>query len=131
MSTTTEPATMSELNRQLARCLERLDGGSLARADLEAAISLAKGLGRGRQDLLFMQLCNTHPGSLALGMSMVIDGVAQEPPLNADQWPYSSVLDAIGDGWRVISFPNLALIVDGESTRSLGCEFILERWSAT
>ncbi len=61
---------------------------------------------------------------------MVIGGVAREPPVDAKLWPYTNVLEAINDGWRVISFPNLALVVDGESTCSLGCEFILERWSA-
>ena len=40
----------------------------------------------------------------------------------------ATVIDAIRDGWRVISFPNMALSLDENRTYGLGFEFILERW---
>ena len=49
-------------------------------------------------------------------------------PTPDDGWPYATVIDAIRDGWRVISFPNMALSLDENRTYGLGFEFILERW---
>ena len=59
------------------------------------------------------------------GMSMVVDGQFKEPPLNPDNWPYQNVCEAINDGWRVISFPDLSLLMYEDNPLGLGCEFIL------
>ncbi len=124
---------MDALRRQLELCRERLRLRTLEEGDLEQALQLLEqreaGQARGHQDLLFIQSCNTHLGSTILGLSMVVDGVCQDPPLDPEQWPYGSVLAAIADGWRIISFPNQLLMMDGPSARGLGCEYILERWS--
>jgi hypothetical protein len=61
-------------------------------------------------------------------MMLIMDGKCVEPPADPNEWPYKSVLDAMKDGWRVISFPNLALLMDPVQPQSLGCEFILEKW---
>jgi hypothetical protein len=123
------------LRRQLDLCRERLDQGTLVAGDLELALRLfappAGEAPRARQDLLFIQAANTHLGSHALGMSMVLDGVFQEPPMDPEQWPYPSVLAALQDGWRIIAFPNQALLLNGPAARGLGCEFVLERWQRT
>ena len=58
----------------------------------------------------------------------VEDGEIREGPANVEEWPYRSPLEAIRDGWRVIQFPNMALMLDESHTYGLGCEFILERW---
>ena len=59
------------------------------------------------------------------GMTLVSNGELTEP--DEAHWPYRTVLEAIRDGWRVIQFPNLALMTDESRTYGLGCEFILER----
>ena len=60
-------------------------------------------------------------------MAMVEDGQVRTLPDDPEQWPYQSVLEAINDGWRIISFPNQALMMDSSQTYGMGCEFILER----
>ena len=42
-------------------------------------------------------------------------------------WPYKTVLDAVRDGWRIIKFPELALMLDEKRSYGLGCDFVLER----
>ena len=59
-------------------------------------------------------------------MSLMQDGEISEPA--PDNWPYETVLDAIRDGWRIIKFPEMALLLDESRTYGLGCEFILEKW---
>ena len=58
---------------------------------------------------------------------MVCAGEEVEIPREPAEWPYQTVMDALRDGWRIISFPNLALMMDESRTVGLGCEFILER----
>ena len=60
-------------------------------------------------------------------MTRVAGGKIVEPP---DAWPYQTPLDAINDGWRVIAFPNTALLaLSADDPQGLGFEFILEKWS--
>ena len=57
-------------------------------------------------------------------------GAIVAPPDDPDDWTYQSALDAINDGWRVISFPNMALLaLSADDPHGLGFEFILEKWS--
>ncbi|MDA0840273.1 MAG: phytanoyl-CoA dioxygenase family protein [Planctomycetota bacterium] len=79
------------------------------------------------QDILYMQAENSSLGSGILGISMWVNGKKQELSGNPKEWPYHSPLAAINDGWRVIQFPNLALLMNEENPQGLGCEFILER----
>jgi hypothetical protein len=118
------------LRTHLQLCLERFTSGTLTEADLRQSLT-ALDSKAARQDLLYIQAENSHPGSRALGMSMVIAGRAQEPPVDAERWPYQSALEALQDGWRIISFPNLSILLDGATPHGLGCEFILERWSTS
>jgi hypothetical protein len=62
-------------------------------------------------------------------MALVQNGRIVEVPDDPNDWPYKTPLEAIRDGWRVIQFPNLALMMDETRTYGMGCEFILERWS--
>ena len=34
----------------------------------------------------------------------------------------------MADGWRIVKFPELAILLDDRRTYGLGCEFILEKW---
>ena len=82
-----------------------------------------------KQDVLYLQAHNTSPGSRVIGMMLIEDGGLKEGPTDPEDWPYQTVLDAVGDGWRIISFPNMALLaVDDREYYGLGFEFILERW---
>ena len=48
-------------------------------------------------------------------------------PRDPEEWPYKTVLEAVNDGWRIIKFPEMALLVDESRSYGLACEFILER----
>lgn len=114
--------------QQMERCLERLRAGQLTEDDLRAAIHALERNGTGRQDLLYLQCSGTSVASPVVGMALVRDGKIVDDERPENQWPYANVLEAIRDGWRVVQFPNLALMLDERRTYGLGCEFILEKW---
>ena len=117
-----------EKQRLIDQCLEALEQGTLSKQRLrEAFQQVASDAGK-RQDMLYLQAAETGLHVKLLGMRMVIDGQYAEQPDADEPWPYNCVLDAIRDGWRVISFPNMALCLDENRTYGLGFEYILERW---
>ena len=65
---------------------------------------------------------------LVIGMSIVESGEINEGPEDPDQWPYKTVLEAMNDGWRIIKFPDMTLMLQDEETYGLGCDFVLEKW---
>ena len=83
------------------------------------------------QDLLYLQSNGTSLDSGILGMTLVENGQMTDVSEDSKDWPYQSVLEAIRDGWRVVQFPNLALLMDESRTYGLGCEFILEKTKPT
>ncbi|MBK36803.1 MAG: hypothetical protein CME26_14910 [Gemmatimonadetes bacterium] len=83
------------------------------------------------QDLLYLQTNSTALDAGVLGIRLVVDGQIVNLPEDPAEWPYQSVLEAIRDGWQVVQFPNLALLMDESKTYGLGCEFILERLKTT
>jgi hypothetical protein len=111
---------------QIDSCIADLRQGTLTEAKLRSVLEGRKSI----QSILYLQLQNTHPGSAAIGYTLILEGKVVDPPRDPNAWPYKSVLDAVRDGWRIISFPNLALIMDPVTPATLGCEFILEKWSA-
>ena len=82
------------------------------------------------QELLYLQTANSMPTSEVVGISLFSQGKEVVLPADPKDWPYESVLDALRDGWRVIKFPELALLLDEKRSYGLGCEFILERMHA-
>lgn len=82
------------------------------------------------QDILYMQSSSTSLTSQVLGMALFLGGKEVEVAADADRWAYQTVADAISDGWRVIKFPELALLVDEGRNYGMGCEFVLERVGA-
>ena len=64
---------------------------------------------------------------VVMGMTLVVDGQIVDVAEDPVDWPYQTVLEAIRDGWHVIQFPNLALLMDESRTYGLGCEFVLEK----
>ena len=109
-----------------------LRAGTLVEADLQQALDrLSGGTSDGnspkRQRLLYLNTGNTGVDSQVLGMALVENGQILEGPDDVDEWPYNSVLEAMNDGWRVIKFPEMALMLQEDKTFGLGCEFILEK----
>ena len=114
------------MQQQLAVCLDKFRRNELTEQDLQEVISAADAP-RKCQDLLYLQASSTAVTARVLGMSLLEAGQLSDGPADPAQWPYQTVLDAIKDGWRVIQFPNLALLLDETRAYALGCEFILER----
>ena len=117
--------------QQIQSWLDKLRAGTLVEADLQQALDRLDGIldddSPRRQRLLYLNTGNTGVDSQVLGMALVENGEILEGPDDVDQWPYNSVLEAMDDGWRVIKFPEMALLLQEDKTFGLGCEFILEK----
>jgi len=106
---------------------EALQKGTLTAERLRQVSDDLRRGGAGQQDLLYLQAGQTSVASQVIGFSLVEGGeVVEQHP--GDPWPYETVLDAMRDGWRIVQFPNLALVPDENRPTGLGCEFILEKW---
>ena len=117
--------------QQIQEWLDRLRAGTLVEADLQQALDRLDGISDEdspkQQRLLYLNTGNTGVDSQVLGMALVENGEILEGPDDVDAWPYNSVLEAMDDGWRVIKFPEMALLLQEDKTFGLGCEFILEK----
>ena len=107
-----------------------LQNGTLTEARLRQKIAaIATGTEKKRQDILYLQVGTTSPTSQVVGMTYIEAGVLKEASSDPNEWQYQTVLDAVQSGWRIISFPNMALLaMSDEESYGLGFEFILERW---
>ena len=56
------------------------------------------------QKLLYLQTDSSSVDSDVIGMSTVENGEIKLPPEDPKDWPYTNVLEAIQDGWRVVKF---------------------------
>ena len=125
--------TQQLTNRQ-EKELNELEGelaaGTLTAVRMREAVGrIASVHGPGTQDLLYLQTARSSPASQVVGMLLVADGVLSEGALDADEWPYQTVVEAMREGWRVVSFPNMALMaLNHDDAHGLEFEFILERW---
>ena len=108
-------------------CIKRFRAGTLTEPDLwDVLQSLANGEGR-RQELLYLQAGTASVNSAVIGMFIARDGEIDEGPPNPDDMPYDTVMDALNDGWRIIKFPELAVMLDETRLHGPGVEFILEK----
>lgn len=119
--------TGNSLEQQLEVCIVAYQDGSLSEEMLRTALETAQCSDERRQDILYLQAVSTSLESQVQGMLLMENGEITEEIPDPEDWPYQTVLEAIRDGWRVIQFPNLALLLDETRTFGLGCEFILER----
>ena len=120
---------MAELKEQLEHCLARLRAGELAEEDLQEALNMVAGTDRPRQQsLLYIQAPDSHPHSGVIGMSIYEEGKDPDGVDAEGNFIYSSIREALQDGWRIIKFPEMALALDEQNNYGLGYEFILERW---
>ena len=117
--------------QQIQDWLDKLRAGTLVEADLQQALDRLDETSDDdsprQQQLLYLNTGNTGADSQVLGMALVEKGEIIEGPDDVDEWPYNSVLEAMNDGWRVIKFPEMALLLQEDKTFGLGCEFILEK----
>jgi hypothetical protein len=118
---------LTRIRNQLEQCRNKLAQGSLMLDDLQTVIDALDEARPKVQDILYIQATGTALESPVLGMSLYTNGRRIPLPSDRTDWPYQSVIEAVRDGWRIISFPNMALMMDDSATYGLGCEFILER----
>ena len=117
-----------EIKRQVDVCMDELRRNVLHEKSLRRIAELADGMAGRRQDLLYLQTEQTSVTSRVIGMSMFVDGEFCDGPDDPDDWPYQTVGEALADGWRIVKFPEMAILLDDRRTYGLGCEFILEKW---
>ena len=113
--------------KQIKQWINEFERGQLTKKSLYTGLEKSEQTIPQRQDLLYLQTSGTSLSSKVHGILLVENGQVSEISSNPDDWPYQSVLEAIRDGWHVIQFPNMALLMDESRTYGLGCEFILEK----
>ena len=120
---------MTDIKQQIRQWLDKLRAGTLSEDDLLQALNEHNDQPAPpkRQRLLYLQARTTAVVSEVLGMALVENGQVLEGPDDPADWPYKTVLEAMDDGWRVIKFPEMALLLQEDETIGLGCEFILEK----
>ncbi len=115
----------SKIGEQVERCVQELGAGTLTASSLRRIAEIDGD--STVQDILYLQATTTSPTSEVVGMRIIENGEISDGPHDPDDWPYQTVLEAVRDGWRIIKFPELALMLDDSRTYGLGFEFILER----
>ena len=120
------------IREQVERCIEELRRGELTEEGLQGVLdSIDRRRGRRgrkrRQDLLYLQTRSTSIDYPVLGMKILENGVLWDGPRDPEEWPYKTVLEAVNAGWRIIKFPEVAVLLDESRSYGLACEFILER----
>lgn len=116
----------STIKNQVETCIDELKRGTLTEKGLRRIAEIDEEV-RTMQDILYLHAVANSPISEVLAMRIVESGEISDGPENPADWPYQTVLEAIRDGWSVVKFPELALMMDESRTYSLGFEFILER----
>ena len=122
----------ASIREQVERCIEELRRGELTEEGLQGVLdSIDRRRGRRgrkrRQDLLYLQTRSTSIDYPVLGMRILENGVLWDGPRDPEEWPYKTVLEAVNDGWRIVKFPEMAVLLDESRSYGLACEFILER----
>ena len=110
----------------LDNCIEKLKVGELTEADLH---SVAAVLNSEKQLILYLYSKSTNLRS-PLGGWALYDATAPEAPILPSQdAPYTSVIDAVRDGWRIVQFPRPELYNFSDVDNAyLAFEFILEKF---
>lgn len=120
---------MNAMKKQLENILERFRNGVLTEDDIQVAIEVADPADvMPKQSLLYIQAAATHPHSAVMGISIYEDDKDPEGVDKDGNLLYRSIKEALGDGWRIIKFPEMALAMNEQHNYGLGYEFILERW---
>ncbi len=122
---------MVEVKEQLEQCLDKFCSGTLTKGDLQRTLesvnSQIKANGQ-CQRLLYLQAQSTLVTSLVEAMAIVDGDGVRNGPDDSDDWPYQTVHEAMCNGWRIIKFPEMALMMTADDeTYGIGCEFVLSK----
>ena len=114
------------VKKWLDNCIEKFKAGELTEADLRDGTTV---LNSEKQLLLYLYSKSTNLRS-PLGGWALYDATAPEMPvLPTQDAPYTSVLDAVRDGWRIVQFPRPELYSFSDLDNAyLAFEFILEKF---
>ncbi|MCZ6635195.1 MAG: hypothetical protein O7G87_17485 [bacterium] len=120
----------TELRGHIKRCLDRFRSGDLTEKDLQNVLDLldAQEASKSRQSLLYLQASNSSPYGEVIGISIYEEGKDREGVDENGDFLYTTIQEALEDGWRIIKFPEMVLAMDDQNNYGLGYEFILERW---
>ena len=103
----------------------KLRTGDLAEADLQCLENL---LTEPKKLILYLYSKSTSMRSSIASWALYDSTKPHQPTLPSQNAPYASVIEAIGDGWRVIQFPRPELYRFSDIDNNyLGYEFILEK----
>jgi len=115
----------SAIKEWLDNCVEKLRAGELTEADLRGITAVSNSE---RQLILYLYSKSTHLRSPLGGWALYDATTPDEPVLPSQDAPYTSVLEAVRDGWRIVQFPRPELYNFSDVDKAyLGFEFILEK----
>ena len=106
--------------------IEKLKAGELTEVDLRGVTDV---LNSEKQLILYLYSKSTNLRSPLGGWALYDATAPDEPVLPSQDAPYTSVLNAVNDGWRIVQFPRPELynFSDVDNTY-LTYEFILEKF---
>ena len=115
----------SAIKEWLDNCIEKLKTGELTETDLHSVDAV---LNSEKQRILYLYSKSTNLRSPLGGWALYDPTAPEEPILPSQDAPYTSVLDAVRDGWRIVQFPRPELynFTDVDNAY-LTYEFILEK----
>lgn len=115
----------SAIKKWLDNCIEKLKVGELTETDLHCVNAA---LNSEKQLILYLYSKSTNLRSPLGGWALYDPTAPEEPVLPSQDAPYTSVLDAVRDGWRIVQFPRPELynFTDVDNAY-LTYEFILEK----
>lgn len=110
----------------LDNCVQKLEAAALTEADLRQITTL---LGSEKQLILYLYAKSTNLRAPLGGWALYDATAPEEPVLPSQDVPYTSVLDAVRDGWRIVQFPRPELHNFSDVDNAyLAFEFILEKF---
>ena len=115
----------SAIKEWLDDCTQKLSAGELTVEDLSA---VEAALNSEKQLVLYLYSKSTNLRSPLGAWALYDPTVPDEPILPSQDPPYTSVLDAVRDGWRIVQFPRPELYNFSDVKNAyLSFEFILEK----
>ena len=121
-----EICVKSAIKEWINSCIEKLNAGELTETDLRGVTDILVGK---KQLILYLYSKSTNLRSPLGGWALYDATATDEPVLPSQDAPYTSVLDAVNDGWRIVQFPRPELynFTDVDNAY-LTYEFILEKF---
>jgi hypothetical protein len=124
------PTAFEAIEGWIARARAKLKNGGMSDADWDELTQIVRaGCKHTRQRLLYLHATTPSIRSQVIGMAShePVRGSVTEITTEAHNSPYSTVHDAILDGWQVIHFSDQRSPFDDREIDILGYEFILQK----